>query len=210
MRYPTGHGRQTRSRIFAAAERAFRDRGFAGVGVDTVMQAADLTAGGFYRHFRSKNDLFVQVVRAGLARLDDGIAAFLAQGSGQTPAAPTSTTTGADLAGVRRLAAWYVAAEHVADRSGGCALPSLSLDVARADADTRRAYTEGLDEAVGRLARSLGSDPEARATALAVLSCLVGSVVLARAVDSPALAQEISAAAETAVERLCAPAAPSP
>ena len=57
MRYPTGYKQQTNERILRAAGRLFRKQGYAATGVDAVMKSADLTAGAFYSHFRSKEDL---------------------------------------------------------------------------------------------------------------------------------------------------------
>ncbi|HEY4835185.1 MAG TPA: TetR family transcriptional regulator, partial [Bradyrhizobium sp.] len=46
-----------RQRIVGAAGRLFREKGFDGIGVADIMQAAGLTHGGFYGHFASKEDL---------------------------------------------------------------------------------------------------------------------------------------------------------
>ena len=51
---------ENREKILAAAARLFRERGFDEVGVADVMQAAGLTHGGFYGHFKSKDDLIAQ------------------------------------------------------------------------------------------------------------------------------------------------------
>jgi AcrR family transcriptional regulator len=63
MRYPKGHKDKTRQRIVTAAARLFRRHGYAGVGIDEIMAAADLTRGGFYGYFRSKSDLFAAVMQ---------------------------------------------------------------------------------------------------------------------------------------------------
>src|SRR2546426_8007774 len=59
MRYPTQHKQQTRQRIVRAASRRFRSRGTEGATIGTLMRDLRLTHGGFYRHFRSKEELFV-------------------------------------------------------------------------------------------------------------------------------------------------------
>ncbi|MEO0368552.1 MAG: helix-turn-helix domain-containing protein, partial [Pseudomonadota bacterium] len=40
----------------------FRQNGFAKTSIDDVMEAASLTRGGFYAHFKSKEDLFANCV----------------------------------------------------------------------------------------------------------------------------------------------------
>ena len=57
MAWPKHRKRETRQRIVGAAAEAFRRRGIEGVGVDEVMARAGLTHGGFYAHFRSKDEL---------------------------------------------------------------------------------------------------------------------------------------------------------
>src|SRR5947207_3023470 len=61
----------TRVEIFVHAARLFRLRGYAGTNIDDIMLAAGLTRGAFYAHFKSKDDLFAEVVRAGDGRLSD-------------------------------------------------------------------------------------------------------------------------------------------
>ena len=56
---------RTRAEIFEHAARLFRLRGYAGTNIDDIMLAAGLTRGAFYAHFKSKDDLFAEVVRAG-------------------------------------------------------------------------------------------------------------------------------------------------
>src|SRR5258708_13548855 len=59
MRYPAQHKQQTRQRIVRAALRRFRSRGTEGASIGTLMRDLRLTHGGVYRHFRSKEELFV-------------------------------------------------------------------------------------------------------------------------------------------------------
>src|SRR3981081_147115 len=49
-----------RERIVEVAGKLFRERGFDGIGVADLMKAAGLTHGGFYGHFKSKDDLAAQ------------------------------------------------------------------------------------------------------------------------------------------------------
>jgi AcrR family transcriptional regulator len=50
--------RSPRARLLAAAMDAFARRGFADVNVDDICRAARIAKGSFYRHYRSKEDLF--------------------------------------------------------------------------------------------------------------------------------------------------------
>jgi AcrR family transcriptional regulator len=54
----------TRQRILDAAYRLFRQRGFRPVSMDEIAAAARLTKRTLYHHFRSKDDLLADVLRA--------------------------------------------------------------------------------------------------------------------------------------------------
>src|SRR5260370_42392290 len=69
MRYPAEHKQQTRQGIVRAALRRFRSRGTEGATIGTLMRDLRLTHGGFYRHFRSKEELFVAAFEQGLEQL---------------------------------------------------------------------------------------------------------------------------------------------
>src|SRR5215471_9945176 len=66
MRYSPEHKAENREKILSMAARSFRERGGDSSGIGTVMKKAGLTKGGFYRHFRSKDDLFVEAVARAL------------------------------------------------------------------------------------------------------------------------------------------------
>ncbi len=53
---------QNRAEILKAASRLFRERGVNNVSITDVMTAVGLTAGGFYRHFASKEALVNEVL----------------------------------------------------------------------------------------------------------------------------------------------------
>jgi len=57
MRLTKEQAETNRQRIIAEAGRLFRERGFEGISVAELMQAAGFTHGGFYNHFASKSDL---------------------------------------------------------------------------------------------------------------------------------------------------------
>src|SRR5215211_1568681 len=92
---------ENRRKILEAAGRLFRERGFEAVTVAEVMQAAGLTHGGFYRHFKSKDDLIAQTLAHALA--DDA--------AGET-----------DLA---RYARDYLSPAHRDNVTGGCPVAGL-------------------------------------------------------------------------------------
>jgi len=63
MPYTPDHKRETRRKILESARRLFNKNGFSDVSIDEIMTSAGLTRGGFYRHFRDKDELYAETVR---------------------------------------------------------------------------------------------------------------------------------------------------
>src|SRR5437016_9626882 len=73
MRYDLQHKSQTRDRIVRNAARKLRVEGLSGPGVASVMKASGLTVGGFYKHFRSKDELLAESIAEGLSELSEKV-----------------------------------------------------------------------------------------------------------------------------------------
>src|SRR5437868_12070029 len=67
MRYQPEHKTQTRDRIVRTASRKLRAEGLDGPGVASVMKASGLTVGGFYKHFRNKDELLAEAIAQGFS-----------------------------------------------------------------------------------------------------------------------------------------------
>jgi TetR/AcrR family transcriptional regulator, transcriptional repressor for nem operon len=161
---------ENRVRILDAAARLFRERGFEGVSVAEIMQAAGLTHGGFYGHFASKDDLIAQAAAKLLNPPDDG--------------------TPIDFAD---YAATYLSLAHRDDPGTGCLFGALGSESARASPETRRVLTQAVERQILRLAESVPGDSEAARRREAILSwsAMIGALTLARLVDDPALSEEL-------------------
>lgn len=167
-----------RARILEAAGRLFRQRGFDGVGVDALSEAAGLSHGSIYSRFGSKEALAEQALATLMA---ERLAVF-----DNLPA------EGAIEAYIAR----YLSTSHRDHPERGCPLPSLGGDVARQGNGLRAAFTKGLRDSLARLTALMPGKAAAREEqAMATLATLVGALTLARAVDDPALSERILAAA---------------
>jgi len=62
MPYPTGHRTEVRKNIIQSARKLFNRYGFENVSVQQIMAGAGLTHGGFYSYFKSKSDLYTEVL----------------------------------------------------------------------------------------------------------------------------------------------------
>jgi AcrR family transcriptional regulator len=83
MRYDDNHKERTRARVLAEAAAAIRSKGAERVGVAEIMAGAGLTHGGFYAHFKSKDDLVAQAITH---MFDASYAWFLRHTEGRDPA----------------------------------------------------------------------------------------------------------------------------
>lgn len=186
---------ETRERIVRTAARALRARGYQGVGVAEVMQEAGLTHGGFYAHFASKTELLAEATdRAGadgLERLSRAARALAERGE--------SPQENALLA----LVDAYLSPQHQADPGLGCPMAALGSELPRQPDEVRRAATRRIEDMVSLVERQMPDwgQPGNHTRALAVLSCLVGTLVLARAVDQPALSDALRQASRDFLAR---------
>jgi TetR/AcrR family transcriptional repressor of nem operon len=178
MRSSRARAAENRARIVTAAAQAFRERGFDGIGVAEIMRQVGLTHGGFYRHFRSKEELMAQACRSAV---DDMLAEWRARAAA-LPGEPAAT-----------IAAPYLTAAHRDAPGLGCLMAALGPEAARAPPPVRQAVTECLGKVLDFIAAEMPEpDPaERRRRAIRLFAGLVGAMVAARAVQDPALSAEI-------------------
>jgi len=62
MPYPAGHRVKVKRSIVDSARRLFNRYGFDNVSITQIMEGAGLTHGGFYSYFKSKSDLYSEVL----------------------------------------------------------------------------------------------------------------------------------------------------
>lgn len=174
MRYSSDHKAETRARVLQEAAREIRAKGPDNVAVAGVMKRVGLTHGGFYSHFSSKDALVTEAIGT---MFEDAHkqARFVEAENGPR---------GALLAHID----FYLSRAHRDARERGCPLPALSGDLARSNIAARDRFAAGVAVLTKRISAALaelGFDhPDAEGSA--ILSQLVGAVVLARAVDGAA------------------------
>jgi len=163
-----------REKILEVAARLFRERGFDGIGVADLMKEAGLTHGGFYGHFESKDDLAAQSV-----------------GEAVAPEGWLQRMTGKPRPSFTEVVRAYLSPRHRDHRGAGCVFAALGSDVVRQPKSVRHVFTEGLRARVDALRTVLPGGRNAKREALAAMAAMVGGLMLARAVDDPALSDEI-------------------
>jgi TetR/AcrR family transcriptional repressor of nem operon len=189
VRYPAGHKQASRQKILNAAAELFRRQGVAATGVDSVMAAAGLTAGGFYAHFRSKEALVAAAVDTAGEKATERWFAPLAERRGRSWS--------------RAFVTRYLSEEHRDDKSSGCLVPSLAADVARSGVTPRRHFERRLrgffEVVVERAGATTARDRE---RALGAVALCVGGVLLSRVVVDRKLSDEILAACRAGASEL--------
>jgi TetR/AcrR family transcriptional repressor of nem operon len=178
MRVSREQAAANRERIIDTAASLFRAKGFDGIGVADIMKAAELTHGGFYGHFASKDDLVAQASRRTMARS----AANWERVVTEAPDRPYAA-----------LLRHYLTPQHRDEPGRGCAFAALSTDTARSGKLVREAFAEGLETLIDILAAAVPGRSKAvrRRKAVAAMAGLVGALSLARAVGDPSLSDEI-------------------
>jgi len=181
MKVSRAQAEQNRNRIVDVAAEMFREHGFDGIGVADLMKAAGLTHGGFYGHFKSKEELAGEACARALSKSRDKLAA-VAQAGSDDPLA--------DVIGT------YLSERHRKEGGKGCAFAALGADAARHSKPLRSVFSTGVENYLEVLTDIVPgrTKPERRKKAMATLSAMVGALVLSRAVDDAGLAKDILAA----------------
>ncbi|WP_295951134.1 TetR/AcrR family transcriptional regulator [Rhodoferax sp.] len=179
----TSAKKASHERIVSAAARAIRRSGYGGTGVADIMKEAGLTHGAFYAHFASRE-------------------AMLAEAAGR--ACAESATVAAEVVAsappAQALASMlhaYLSREHLVQVEQGCPLVALGSETARQAPEVRQVTTRHIKAMVDLVARQSPDwgQPGAHEHALVTVATMVGTLLLARAVDEPAMADSLCAAA---------------
>jgi TetR/AcrR family transcriptional repressor of nem operon len=180
MGHSKANKEKSHQRIVKTAAARFRERGVDGIGLAELMKEAELTHGGFYGHFDSREELVAEAIECALR--DGGEAVAAIAGTRRPPAAVLGLLVDA-----------YLSLAHRDGLATSCAVTSMANDVARANARARSAYTKQVGIYLELLAKLIATDKRKsrRAKAIAALATLVGAVSMARAVNDDKLSREL-------------------
>ena len=180
MPYPVGHHAEVRKNIIQSARRLFNRYGFENVSLQQIMAGAGLTHGGFYSYFKSKSDLYTEVLGCFLTDPEwkscwEGVHVDL-----------SSTDVGPQV--VRA----YLSRQHFEDVENSCPMVALPSDVARSGKSVKQAYERVFKAMVSILERSVAEkNRSGHATARAIAALCVGGMVAARSLADRVLADEL-------------------
>lgn len=182
MRVSRVQAEENRQTVITVASRLFREYGFDGIGLKDLMKGAGLTQGAFYKQFASKEDLAAQASRRAL----ESASGRWSRAAESNPRDPLAA-----------VIAFYLSMEHSAEKLDGCPIVALGSDAARQGADVKASFEEGIRQHIELLSGWVGDadSEDAAGKAMAILSTMVGAVVLSRAVNDEVLSRQILRAA---------------
>ena len=186
MRVSRGQAEENRQTVINTASRLFRERGFDGIGLKDLMKGAGLTQGAFYKQFASKDDLVAQASKRALESASRRWSAA-AEANPKDP--------------LGEVIAFYLSMGHREQRMDGCPVVALGSDAARQSGDVKASFEAGIKNYLEMLGRWIGETDGEDTTdkAMAILSTMVGALVLSRAVNNKRLSKRFLQAAAKSV-----------
>lgn len=188
MRVSRVQAEKNRETVIDVASRLFRKHGFDGIGLKDLMKSAGLTQGAFYKQFASKEDLAAQASKR----------AFESAGRRWSAAAEANPDN--PLGEVLRF---YLSMDHREEKMDGCPIVALGSDAARQGSEVKASFESGIRSHLEMLGRWIGEagGEEPNGKAIAILSTMVGAVVLSRAVNDKQLSKQFLRAAAKGVRK---------
>src|SRR5205823_1222168 len=181
MRYEPEHKTRTRDRIVRNAARKLRVEGLSGPGVASVMKESGLTMGGFYKHFRSKDELLAAAIAEGFSEFSDKIYASLQN-------VPPEDRW-------KQVVQWYLSSEHCDRPDTGCPVVTLAPEIARAKVGVRKRIAGLMKELTERWVAFMPGPTatERERNFFVIFAVMVGAVSIARLFTEPADRQRVLA-----------------
>lgn len=155
------------------AARSFREHGGDSSGIGTVMKKVGLKKGGFYRHFKSKDDLFVEAVARALEETGKGM-------EETAKSAPEGQA-------LRAIIERYLSIGHLNSPGSGCVRAALGPELARKPPAVRKRIGALLEAYRERLAPFFpGKTPEERLAKCRLLfPSMAGVLMMVRVSTDP-------------------------
>jgi len=143
------------------------------------MKASGLTVGGFYKHFRSKDDLLAEAIEGGFSEFGERIYAALKN------VAPKERW--------KAIVRWYLSPEHCEHSDTGCPLAAWAPEIARASLPVRKRIAVVMKARRERMMQFMPGQTAAQRERNfnIIFSGMEGAVSVARILPDPAERQKI-------------------
>ena len=181
MRYLPEHKLETHRKIVKDASRRIRAEGLTSAAVSAVMKDAGLTHGGFYKHFKSKDDLLLESLREGFREIEDA----LAHAAEQSPLRDAW----------KAIVKTYLSLDLCEHPERGCPLATLAPDLARAHKRMKPQITSELVNYKSRMVPFMPGERTAdkERAFFAIFSTMIGAVEIARLLPDRATREKVLA-----------------
>jgi TetR/AcrR family transcriptional repressor of nem operon len=188
MRYDAEHRQQTREKVVRKAAEVVREFGPDKISVVELMSKVGLTHGGFYAHFKSKDDLVREAISHIFNERNEALRNVLED------AGPSE--------GLSAYIDMYLSTLHRNRRDKGCPMAALIGDLARMPVAVRKRFDADIQVQTDLIAGALKEmkQPQPDALAASVLAEMVGAIAIARAVSDDETSERILDATRTNIK----------
>ncbi|KAA8787717.1 TetR/AcrR family transcriptional repressor of nem operon [Paenibacillus sp. 4624] len=187
MPYPKGHKLKVRNHIITSAAKAFRTHGVRNISLPHIMKGAGLTHGGFYSHFENKDQLVMETCHFAISDTMEMLQKVADKNKNE------------DQPPIEAVIDFYLGSLHRDQTEVGCILPALSGEISQLSEEIRQAYTRELQRFITFITKLAGIDTSA---GYALVSSMVGTVALARAVSDSKLSDDLLQAGRTQAKQM--------
>jgi TetR/AcrR family transcriptional repressor of nem operon len=144
------------------------------------MKASGLTVGGFYKHFRSKDELLAEAIAQGFSELSEKVASV-------QDVPPQDRW--------KEIVRWYLSPEHCNRPGTGCPVVTLAPEISRAKLSVRRRTAELMKELADGWTKFMPgvTAKERERNFFVIFSAMAGAVAIARLLPEPADRQRVLA-----------------
>ncbi|SCY08463.1 transcriptional regulator, TetR family [Paenibacillus polysaccharolyticus] len=182
MPYPKGHKLKVRNHIITSAAKAFRTHGVRNISLPHIMKGAGLTHGGFYSHFENKDQLVKETCHFAISDTMEMLQKVADKNKNE------------DQSAIEAVIDFYLGSLHRDQTEVGCILPALSGEISQLSEEIRQAYTRELQRFITFITELAEIDTSA---GYALVSSMVGTVALARAVSDSKFSDDLLQAGRT-------------
>lgn len=183
MRYRPEHKAEIHRKIVKDASQRLRAEGLNGAAVVAVMRDTGLTHGGFYKHFKNKDELLLESLRESFREIADTLVRAAEESHLDPP--------------WKAIVKTYLSPEYCDHPEHGCPLPALAPELARAGKGVRGRIVSELVNYKGQMVPFMPGrrtrDKE-RAFFL-IFSTMIGAVQIARMLPDRVMREKVLASA---------------
>lgn len=171
MRYSKDHKEETHRRIVDVASKRFRMDGLEKVGVATLMADAQLTVGGFYSHFKSKEELIKEAVD--IAADETFCTAF-------------GEPENKENISLEQILNRYLSVKHRDSPESGCVIAALASELRNRPEETRDMMSVKISRIIDHISDCLSKEADMasrRRVAESIWAVMVGTLQLSRIIS---------------------------